>query len=104
MPSHTTCLVDPAGDAETNTCTSAELAPIYFALKHSTQQEHLRPICIFSDSLAAIFLVQRIVRSPHTLHESKHQPLLQHIQNLLLNRAAVGSGTAVGASGSGMAA
>ena len=105
MPSHTTRLVDPAGDAETNTLTRAELAPIYFALKHSTQQEHLRPICIFSDSLAAIFRVQRIVRFPHTLHEAKHQPLLNNcntphcckvclcIQNLLLNRARLGLAT-----------
>ena len=65
--------------------------------KHSLPDTTLVPphpghpkIAILSDSLAAIYMVQRVVRRPGTLSVHKHQPLLHHIYLLVLARAALG--------------
>ena len=50
---------------------------------------------IFTDSLAALYLTQRIMRSPDSLTECKHMPLLQKMQDLILKRARLGFHTAL---------
>ena len=55
------------------------------------RQGHAQPsIAILSDSLAALYLVQRVVRLPTTLCDNKHQPLLHHICSFVLARATLG--------------
>ena len=80
--------VQPNGKNETNTITRAELAGIYAALQylvqHPTEPTHM---IIFTDSLASLYLIQKMLRLPDSLYECKHALLLHLIIALLLNRA-----------------
>ena len=83
--------VNPAGHRETNTITRAELAAIIAALMHTSTISHPLPhLTIFTDSLASIQLINRVLHEPHTLTECKHVPMLLIIRTLLLTRAATG--------------
>ena len=86
-----TFLVNPGGARETKTIMRAELAAIYAALLHLLhRQPSLTAASVFTDSLASIYLIQRVLRAPATLSECKHFPLLRRIRSLLLVCARTG--------------
>jgi len=86
-----TYLIKPGGTRETKTIMRAELAAIYAALLHILQRRpSVKAASIFTDSLASIYLIQRVLRAPSTLLENKHFPLLRRIRLLLLTGARSG--------------
>lgn len=94
---HRTWTVDPAGVDATNTITRAELSAIRQALIYSTGQpegdtgalppEAVPRVHLFTDSLASMHLIQKMLRKPYLLRESKHLAILTCIRTLLLARA-----------------
>jgi len=74
--------VNPNGTRETNTITRAELVGIHSALEHSATFP-TSPITIFTDSLTSLYNIQTALRSPHSLTEHKHAPLLLAIRSIL---------------------
>ena len=92
MPSSdTTFLIKPGGTRETKTIMRAELAAIYATLLHILQRRPpVKAASVFTDSLASIYLIQRVLRAPATLLENKHFPLLRRIRLLLITSARSG--------------
>lgn len=83
-----THLVNPNGEAGTNTITRAELAAICAALMYSLALPlPQKSLTLFTDSLASLYLIQRILRRPDTLRECKHALLLRVIAMLIMRRA-----------------
>jgi ribonuclease HI len=84
--------VDPNGQRETNTITRAELGAILAALQHASTLASAccQSIALFTDSLASLFLIQRVLRAPTSLLESKHLLLLQAIRSTVLARTRAG--------------
>ena len=66
MPSSdTTFLIKPGGTRETKTIMRAELAAIYAALLHILQRRPpVKAASVFTDSLASIYLIQRVLINP----------------------------------------
>ena len=62
---------------------------------HSSTHPEPTPshVTIFTDSLASIHLINRILREPRTLLECKHTPMLIVLRDLLLARARHGHTT-----------
>ena len=92
-PTQRTYLVNPGGVADTRTILRAELAAIASALTHATSHHPTDTIYLFTDSLCSLHLIQRIVRAPRTLTESKHYPLLLDIRSALSTRIRAGAHT-----------
>ena len=80
-------LIQPQGHGPTTTITRAELVAILHALHHVCQPQNET---IASDSLCALYLIQKVIHRPSRLLHSKHGPLLTHIAELLATRARAG--------------
>lgn len=81
--------VAPAGCKETNTITRAELAAIWACLAYASTTPSLThsPLTLFTDSLASLHLINRAIKSPDSIEEKIHLPILLAIRGLLLSRA-----------------
>jgi ribonuclease HI len=86
-------LIRTNGSGPDSTITRAELAAIYHALRDvlNASEEGL----IFTDSLAAIHLIRRALRKPHTLERHLHKGILLDIARCLVDRANAGVRTRI---------
>jgi len=89
-----TYTVNPCGQGSTNTIMRAELGAIEKALHHACSMLH--DVHLWTDSLASIYMIRRILYYPQTLSECKHVDLLRVIARHLETRAELGFRTALG--------
>jgi ribonuclease HI len=82
--------VQPHGKGPTNTINRAELSAIHQALNYHSPQKN---ICIYTDSLCSMQLIQKMINRPKALQECKHLEMLQNIVNRLLLRSNQGATT-----------
>ena len=85
-----TMLVNPNGEGYTNTINRAELSAIHQALHAADTGDSLH---LYTDSLCSIHLIRRMLDSPWTLTECKHEKMLQSIVEILRQRAEAGATT-----------
>ena len=91
--------MNPNGQDATNTITRAELSALAHAIELASAHDdaldalgqagtaRMLPAGIYTDSLASLHLVRKILLQPFLLRESKHRAPLEHIRSLLLARA-----------------
>jgi ribonuclease HI len=88
-PAGTAIYVQPNGLETTNTITRAEASAVKAALS-VVGTSHPQPLYIFTDSLAVLCLIRKMIIAPDKLHISKHRALFSDIVDLVEARANAG--------------
>lgn len=88
-------LVNPNGLGPTNTINRAELSALHLALTLQEVVTYEEELTIYTDSLCSIQMINKIIREPRRMKESKHLEMLQAIAMALKLRAKAGGTTTI---------